>query len=226
MKNSQAFPHLLNADLLADLSEDQKREYLDGCALRRLQPGTEVLSQGEMSPGIVMIAQGLLEIGFTDLDGNHSIIKVAAPGEVVGDVEAIAGVPCAATCTALHDTVVLLCPTPMVFVHLQSTVFVRNISAIYYRRLYHDNMSKALTQFSSVDQRLCLHLHQLTTERRPDVRINQATLAALIGCSRQTVNQKLGVLRDAAVIRLWKGGITVVNRQALHRLINLESGTI
>lgn len=222
MKNSQAFPHLLGSDLLTDLSEDQKRGYLDGCALRRPAPGHEILTQGELSPGIFLVAQGLVEVSFCDPDGNQSIVNVAGPGEVLGDVEAIAGKPCAATCTALPETAVLLCPTPMVFAHLQSAVFVRNLSAIYYRRLNHDNLSKSLSQFSSVDQRLCMHLHQLTTERRPEIRVNQATLAAIIGCSRQTMNRKLGELREASVIRLWKGGITVLNREALCRGIGDE----
>ena len=113
----------------------------------------------------------------------------------------------------------LFCATPLVYTHLQSPVFVRNLAGIYYDRLIRDNMAKSVSQFYSVDQRLCIYLSQLTSEQRPQIRVSQSSLAAIIGCSRQTVNRKLGELRDNAVIQLGKGLITVLDRKALDEWI-------
>lgn len=147
------------------------------------------------------------------------MLHVSTAGDVLGDVEALSENPCAASCTALANTSVLFCATPLVYTHLQSPVFVRNLAGIYYDRLIRDNMAKSVSQFYSVDQRLCIYLSQLTSEQRPQIRVSQSSLAAIIGCSRQTVNRKLGELRDHAVIQLGKGLITVLDRKALDEWI-------
>lgn len=219
MKNSLAFPHLLRSSLLADLSDDQKIAFLDACALRRFTVPTELLSQGEPCPGIYLVGQGQVEVSYVDALGNVSMLHVSTAGDVLGDVEALSENPCAASCTALANTSVLFCATPLVYTHLQSPVFVRNLAGIYYDRLIRDNMAKSVSQFYSVDQRLCIYLSQLTSEQRPQIRVSQSSLAAIIGCSRQTVNRKLGELRDNAVIQLGKGLITVLDRKALDEWI-------
>jgi CRP-like cAMP-binding protein len=47
------------------------------------------------------------------------------------------------------------------------------------------------------------------------VRINQADLANIVGCSRQSVNRKLAELRDEGLITMGKGGIKVLARDRL-----------
>lgn len=215
MKNSLAFPHLLRCSLLADLPDDQKIAFLDACALRRFTTPTEILSQGEPCPGIYLVAQGQVEVSYVDAMGNLSVLHISTPGDVLGDVEALSENPCAANCTAQANTSLLFCATPLVYAQLQSPVFVRNLAGIYYDRLMRDNVAKSVSQFYSVDQRLCIYLCQLTSAQRPQIRASQSALAAIIGCSRQTVNRKLGELRDDTVIQLGKGMITVLNRQAL-----------
>ncbi|MBT9245877.1 Crp/Fnr family transcriptional regulator [Gemmobacter fulvus] len=219
MKNSLAFPHLLDASLLADLSDDQKITFLDACALRRFASPTEILSQGEPCPGLYLVAQGQVEVSYVDAQGNLSVVHISTPGDVLGDVEALSENLCAANCTAQANTSVLFCATPLIYTHLQSPVFVRNLAGIYYDRLMRDNVAKSVSQFYSVDQRLCIYLSQLTSEHRPQIRASQSSLAAIIGCSRQTVNRKLGELRDEAVIQIGKGMITVLDRKALDERI-------
>lgn len=217
MKNSLSFPHLLECDLLADLPDDQKVAFLDVCALRRHAEPTEILSQGEPCSGFYIVAKGLVEVKYCDSQGNLSVVHVAAPGDVLGDVEAISGRDCAASCVTLPDTTLLFCPTPVIYTHLQSPVFVRNQARLFYERLRRDNLARSVSQFYSADQRLYVCLCQLTNERRPEIRVNQNNLADIVGCSRQTVNRKLGELRDQGVIRLGKGRITVLDRRDLER---------
>lgn len=217
MKNSLAFVHLMECDLLADLPDDQKIAFLDICALRRHMEPTEILSQGEPCSGFYIVAQGLVEVNYCDSQGNLSIIHVAGPGDVLGDVEALSGHPCAATCLTLPNSTLLFCPTPVIYTHLQSPVFIRNQARLFYDRLQRDNRSKAVSQFYSADQRLYIYLCQLTNDKRPEIEVNQSNLADIVGCSRQTVNRKLGELRDEGVVRLGKGKIRVLDRAGLER---------
>jgi CRP/FNR family cyclic AMP-dependent transcriptional regulator len=217
MKNSLAFPWLMNCDLLADLPDDQKVAFLDVCALRRYTEPTEILSQGEPCSGFYIVADGLVEVTYCDSQGNLSVVRVAAPGDVLGDVEAISGNACAASCLTLPYSVLLFCPTPVIYTHLQSPIFIRNQARLFYDRLQRDNSARSISQFCSADQRLYIYLCQLTDEKRPEIRVNQSNLAGIVGCSRQTVNRKLGELHDEGVVRLGKGKIRVLDRASLQR---------
>lgn len=217
MKNSLAFPHLMDCDLLADVPDDQKIAFLDVCVMRRYGRPTEILTQGEPCSGFYIVVQGLVEVNYCDDDGNVSVVRVAAPGDVLGDVEAISGHGCAASCVTLANSTLLFCPTPVIYTHLQSPVFIRNQSRLFYERMQRDNRAKSATQFHSAEQRLYMYLCQLTNENRPEIRVNQSNLAGIVGCSRQTMNRKLGELRDEGVIRLGKGTIKVLDRAGLER---------
>ncbi|WP_164894018.1 MULTISPECIES: Crp/Fnr family transcriptional regulator [unclassified Mesorhizobium] len=219
MKNSLAFPHLMECDLLADLPDDQKIAFVDVCALRRYTEPTEILSQGELCSGFFIVAQGLVEVNYCDSQGNLSVVHVAAPGDILGDVEAISGNACAASCMTLPNSALLFCPTPVIYTYLQSPVFIRNQARLFYERLQRDNRAKSVSQFYSADERLYIHLCQLTNEKRPEIRVNQSNLAGIVGCSRQTVNRKLGELRDEGVVRLGKGKIKVMDRAGLERRV-------
>jgi len=225
VRNSVAFPHLLRSPLLSDLPDDQKAEFLDRCLCRLYQAPTEILTQGDPAPGFFLIAQGWVEVSFCDPEGNVNIVHIAGSGEVLGEVEALSENACAATCTTMPHTAVLFCPTPLLHEQIRLTAFVRNLAVIFYERLKRDNFRRASDNFHSVDQRLCLYLTQRSTVQRPEIRISQAYLAVLIGCSRQTVNRKLADLRDEGAIRLGRGAIQVLDRARLEREVN-DAGKI
>lgn len=219
MKNSLRYPHLLKCSLLNDLPDDQKVSFIDQCALRFYETATPVLVQGETTSGLLLVAHGTIELAYLSQDGHKTIIHLASPCEVVGEVEAIADKPCAATCTALPNTAVLFCATPLIFEQLKSPVFVRNLAGIFYDRLVRDNKLKSVDQFYTVDQRICSYLSQLSSKKKPLITQSQAYLANVVGCSRQTINRTLGVLRDDNIIALRKGAIEVLDRAALERRI-------
>lgn len=220
MKNSIAFPNLLRCPILRDMSEEQKAAFLDQCALRRYPAPAEVLAQGAPAPGMFLVAQGQVEVSYCDPDGNVTIIHTCHPGDILGEVESISANLCAATCTARADTVLLFCPTPLLFGQIQSVIFVRNLVGIFYGRLTRENRSRSLSQYNSVEQRLCLYLCQFSTPAKRQITVNQSYLANVVGCSRQTMNRKLGELRDDGIIALGKGMIQVLDRPRLEARID------
>ena len=219
MKNSIRFPHLLKSRLLNDLPEDQKVAFLNQCAVRFFEESTQVFTQGEKPQGMVMIAHGTVEVSFVSDEGHRSIIHHSGPGETLGDAEAIADRGCAASCTALANTTLLFCATPLLFEHLKSPVFIRNFANVFCSRLERDNAFKSVDQFLPVDQRIFSYLAQLSRKKRI-ISQSQAYLANVVGCSRQTVNRTLGALRDDGVIELRKGVIEVVDHEALERRVH------
>ncbi|GFE64114.1 Crp/Fnr family transcriptional regulator [Litoreibacter roseus] len=218
MNNSLRFPHLLKASLLNDLPDDKKVELIDLCSVRSFPKQEVVLAQGESTSGMFMVAHGTIEVSYMSEDGHKSIIYHAGEGDALGAIEAIADRPCAATCVAFPNTTVLFCATPLLFEQLKSPVMIRNLAVIFHDMMTRDNMFKSVDQFYSVEQKICVYLHDMSS-RNSKFTQSQSYLANVVGCSRQTVNRELGTLRDMNIIDISKGAIGVLDQDALARRI-------
>jgi CRP-like cAMP-binding protein len=218
MKNSVRFPHLLKTQLLDGLSEDTKSAFLDGCTVQTFDRNTAFLPQSETTDGMFLVASGSVEVSFLNEDGNTSIIYHAGPREVLGIIEALAERACAATCMAFANTTVLFCSTPQLFEQLKSPVFIRNIAIAMHDALARDNMFKSADQFYTVEQRICLYLGYLSSQKSQFTH-SQSYLANAVGCARQTVNKELGRLRDLRIIDHSNGTINVLDHAALVKRI-------
>ncbi len=216
MRDHAAFSHLLDAPLLKDLPGPLQSAFLRQSTLKRCDERCEILAQGGESPGIFMIVDGHVEISYSDEDGNVSVLHVAGSGEVVGEVEAIAEKPCAASCVAVPDTRLLLFPKSGLAPYLGEPSFTRSLVTILYHRLMRDNEVKSLGDYGSVDLRLRMYLWQMSGSVST-LNVSQDYLATVVGCTRETVNRRLRQLRDEGVIELERGLLRVVDRAALRR---------
>ena len=214
MSNSSTFPELVSSPLLADLPGDLGRSFIDRCALQRHDERTCLVQQGGQSPGIFLIAAGNVEISYSDESGNVSIIHIAGPGEVVGEVEAIAQQPCAASCIAMPGASILFFCGKTLAPYLRHPVFVRNVVAILHDRLARSNFVKSMVNHGSVDGRLRMYLWEMSASRRT-VEVSQQYLSMVVGCSRETINRKLQRLRDEGVLALERGCVTILDRDRL-----------
>jgi CRP/FNR family cyclic AMP-dependent transcriptional regulator len=214
MKNSLRFPHLLDCEILNDLSDDQKADFLNQFAVRTYTSKTPIIHQGQAAEGMHLVSHGSVEVSYLSEEGFQTIIFHAGPSAPLGVIESLAAKPVAATCVAMNNTCILFCPTPLLYQQMQSPVMIRNIAKLAYSTFERDNISKSIDQHYTVEQRICSHLWQLS-EQTAEVRQSQSYLATMVGCSRQTVNKELGVLRDSDIIMLGKGKFTVLDRKAL-----------
>lgn len=217
MKNSVSYPHLMKARILADLPTEKKMSFLNQCSVRVIQRTQRVLTQGERSQGMYLVAHGRVDVWHLGENGEHTIICHIGPGDVVGEIEATSGMCYVASCTAFPVTTLLFCPTPLLYEFLKLPVFIRNLAAVFTSRIARDNQYKATDQHLSVDQKICLRLRQLC-EGGDRIRASQARLAEMVGCSRQTMNKSLGRLRDEGIIDIRKGEVRVLRPDALDKV--------
>jgi CRP-like cAMP-binding protein len=217
VRNSAAYPHLLDAPLLRGLRRERKATFLDACIHRHHPDPTDLLRQGEPAPGLYLVARGAVEVSYADESGNVKIAHVAGAGEVLGEVEALSGDECAATCRSLPDATSLLCPPPLVEEMVTVRTFVRNVASIFRERLQRHNVQRFADHFHGVDRRLCMYLLRMSAPDRPELRLSQSALAAMIGASRQTVNRRLSELRGMGAVRVGRGSIRVIDRLVLAR---------
>lgn len=205
----------VETDLLRGLSPAQYQALAADCTVQTHTAATDILRQDEDSPGCFILLKGRVEISHIDRQGNAMIVHVAGPGEVVGEVEIFCHRPCVATCTALPGTVLLFCTAEVLQRHLTPQQLVANLARILHDRLARDIRQWSIGQFQTAEQRVCLQILQFTSEEYPEIRLSQDYLAALAGCSRQTVNGTLGMLKRLGAIEMRRGAIRVLDRARL-----------
>ncbi|WP_295045669.1 Crp/Fnr family transcriptional regulator [uncultured Paracoccus sp.] len=215
MFDLQDYAHLLHAPILSGLTQPQKQALLSACSPRSLKPATHILRQGETTHGSYFIASGRVEVCYVDSSGNQVIVHIATTGEMVGEVEALSGRPCAASCQTLTDATVLFCPAKALHTHIPPQILIPNLCVLLHDRLMRENRNRMADHFYSADQRLRLYLRQLTSNTSDPVRISQSQLGVVIGSSRQTVNKMLGELRDAGIIELGRNAVRVLDHARL-----------
>ena len=218
MEVSARFPQMMKAEIFSDLPKKFSKEFLDGCTVLNYDTPTHVLIQGEPSPGMYLIADGSVEILYLGEDGRETFFARAGVGAIVGETEAITGQLCAATAEANTNTTLLFCPKKLLMEALGSVEFVTNLMKVFYGHLLQLNYFKLVDRNSPVDHRLCAYL-LMFSERDSTIYDSQSYLAGVVGCSRQTINKELGVLRDKKFISTEKGKIEILDREKLEAFL-------
>lgn len=200
--------------LLNGIAAPARQAFLGECTPLHIPDPTEILRQGEPTRLCYLVAQGRVEITFLDKDGNSVLTHVAGPGEMVGEVEVLCDLPCAATCRTFPHTRLLSFGAPLLLRHVPLGLLLRNLAALFHDRLLLHSRMRAITQFYPAEARVRQHLLNLA-DARSEVQISQAQLAQMAGCSRQTVNRVLGELRSEGQIETRRGAIRILNEAGM-----------
>jgi len=159
--------------------------------------------------------------------GDEAILATLRPGDVFGELALLDGAPRSATAVALEATETLILPRDQFRELLATEPAIRDALlasiAAELRRL--TNHVEEL-HFLDITGRLASRLARLaaesgTAEPNGSVRLKspltQGDLAAMIGCTRQSVNKLLGMFTDDGLIRLERDSIVVLDLDGLVR---------
>jgi len=124
MEVSDRFPQMMKADILSGLPKKFRKEFIDRCAVLIYDAPTQILVQGEHSPGMFLIASGNVEILYLGEDGQQTFFARAGTGSIVGETEAITEQQCAATAEAMANTTLLFCPKGLLMEALDEVVLL------------------------------------------------------------------------------------------------------
>ncbi|WP_134681751.1 Crp/Fnr family transcriptional regulator [Paracoccus ravus] len=210
--------HQLDNGLLQGISEPQRQAFLADCPSRSFPDAKDILQQGLSTEIFFIIAEGQVEVSYLDPEGNSIVVHIASPGEVLGEVEALSGRDCAATCKAQSGARLLVCTPDVLFRHLPLAQLIRNLAALLHERLVRDNRQRSVDNFMTADQRIDHYLRELTSPAQPRLCVSQSYIATLAGCTRQTVNLRLRQLRENGAIEFGRGEIRIIDRDRLHEV--------
>jgi CRP/FNR family cyclic AMP-dependent transcriptional regulator len=214
--------------LFAGLDEEGLSSVVRGMRVRRFRRAETVFHVGDPGDALFIVMSGSIKITLPADTGDEAILATLRPGDFFGELALLDGAPRSATAVAIEPTETyilarerfreLIATDPVMREALLATM------AAEVRRLTHHVEE---LHFLDITGRLASRLARLSAESGstplPDGGIRlagpltQGDLAAMIGCTRQSVNKLLGMFTDDGLIRLERDRIVVLDLDGLNR---------
>jgi CRP-like cAMP-binding protein len=230
MEAEQAASLLARTPLFAGLNESELLG-LGACARRRsYQRGQYVFHQGDTGDAVFVLTEGRVKVIFASADGDEMILATLQPPDVFGELALIDGGPRSASVQTLEPTAALTL-TRATLLDLMSRqpgvtdVILRSLGMLVRRMIaqaadlvfldLHGRVAKLLLRMI---EDLSDHPSQLTSL---DLKMTQSDLAAMVGGSRQSVNQILHQLERRGYLRIEGQRLIVKDLEAIRRRAGL-----
>ena len=216
---------LASVPFFSGLDADSLESVGRGMRTRRFRRGEVIFHLGDPGDALFIVMSGAIKIMIPSDGGDEAILATLRAGDVFGELAVLDGAPRSATATALEATETLVLPRTQFRELLATEPAIRDALlaslASELRRL--TNHVEEL-HFLDITGRLASRLVRLATESgskdadgtvRLGSPLTQGDLAAMIGCTRQSVNKLLGMFTDDGLIRLDRDSIVILDLDGL-----------
>ena len=197
-------------------------------ATRHYKAGEPVFLMGDPGTAMMAVLSGRVRICSYSTEGREVVLNVISPGEVFGEIALIDGGERTADAFAMEPAELLILTRRDFLPCLAGNpeVCIRLLEVMCQRLRW---TSEQLEDVNFLDLRCRLakrlvylwdhHREKAEDSKKRGVRIQQHTLAAMIGTSREAVNKQLRSWEDDGIINLGRGSITVLDRSRLQQII-------
>jgi CRP/FNR family cyclic AMP-dependent transcriptional regulator len=213
--------------LFGGLDEEGLASLIRGMRIRKFRRGETVFHVGDPGDALFIVMAGSIKITLPADTGDEAILATLRPGDFFGELALLDGAPRSATAIAIEATETYILPRDRFRDLIATEPIMREALlatlAAEVRRLTHHVEE---LHFLDITGRLASRLSRLANESGatalPDGSIRlpgpltQGDLAAMIGCTRQSVNKLLGMFTDDGLIRLERDRIVVLDLDGLN----------
>lgn len=182
------------------------------------QQGDRILEDG---PAFFGVVTGMLKVQILSPEGKEAILAIIEPGNWVGEVGVLDGVPRTSSAVAMADTAVLAVTGTRFMALMEHGEFARAIARLVAGRLrlaYGVMSDSALLGMRKrVARRLLVLAHGdvSLSEGKTTLSISQEVVAMMLGISRPTLNKELHALSELGAIELRYGKIHIKDMSIL-----------
>lgn len=187
---------------------------------RSFPPGTALFIEGERSDRVLIVLHGRVKVATATPDGRETVLAFRGPGEVLGEMSAIDGLPRSASVIAVDPVQALALSSPDFLRFLESTPkatlwLLTHVIA----RLRENDRKRAEFGVTDTMGRVAARLAELASAHgipaqggvMIDLPITQEELASWVGSSREGVNKALNALKSLGWVRIERRSITVLD---------------
>lgn len=192
-------------------------------------PGATLFVEGQSPRGVFLLCSGKVKLSTSSRDGKILILKMAAPGEMLGLSAVIAGTEYELTAeTAMPCQVNFVARDPLLdLLGRHGEAGLRSAQALSreFQAAYRDIHDLILAR-SSVGKlaKLLLSWTPPSANGAKEIRVTSGLtheeMAQMIGASRETVTRLLSDLRKKQLIRLEGSTLVIRNRMALEAMVS------
>lgn len=180
-------------------------------------PGTHLFKEGDPAEAAFLVESGEVEV-YRGTGRTRRVVSRVGPGSVLGDIAMFQDTPYVSSVKAVD---------PVRAFRFERTKLLPELArhpAVCLRWLV-----AGLRQLEGTQRRVIRLMHKTVlsqvadllveeAERRREVNLSQSTIAALLGVSRQSVNEALGRLRDQEVVETGYRRIRVLDPAKLETI--------
>jgi CRP/FNR family transcriptional regulator, cyclic AMP receptor protein len=208
---------MARSPLFAGIEPDELTRIAETMVRRRYRRNEVIFHEGDPGDALHVVVEGHVKITRESTDGAEAIVVVLSPGDAFGELVLLDGAPRSATATATEPTETVTL-SRSVFAELldgESPFRWRLLGGIAQRvRRLTDQLAEV--HFLDLSGRLALQLTRLAEDANPgvssDVRLSpmtQSDLGAMVGGTRQRINQILGDFEAEGLVAVENGAITI-----------------
>ncbi|QNT76226.1 Crp/Fnr family transcriptional regulator [Dehalogenimonas etheniformans] len=192
---------------------------IEGMALEeRFERDAMVVSEGDLSRKVYLVASGAVKIFGTSAEGKEQILAIARPGDSFNDVAAFDGGEAQATAQALTPLIVFAINGRVLLEQAcQLGPLAANIIGALGVKVRQLGDLVADLSFRPVSGRLArILVTQVDLPNTPY--LTQRDLAAMAGTAREVVARALKGMEDDGLIKVERHRIEIVNRRELEKI--------
>ena len=215
---------MARSPLFHDMDPDELTRLAMTMARRRFRRNEVIFHEGDPGDSLHVVVEGRIKITRESADGAEAIVVILTPGESFGELVMLDGAPRSATATAMEptETMTMSRSTFVELVEGGSPFRARLLAGIAQRiRRLTDQLAEV--HFLDLAGRLALQLTLLAEASSPgatsDIELatslTQSDLAAMVGGTRQRVNQIIGDFTDEGLLDHRGGRIVVRDLERL-----------
>lgn len=195
------------------------------CRRRDLARGQLLFSQGDEADGLYIVTAGILRIMLVAGDGRELTLNLMEPGDVVGEISLLDGLPRSAGAVAMTDVTCLVLGQSAFETALdENPSLSRQIIYALCELLRRNTESISDRAFLDLRGRLCRLFGALAVGhgRQGDdgateiaLPITQTDVAAMLGVTREAVNKQINALSKVGMVRSAQGKVLVLDLDGL-----------
>jgi CRP/FNR family transcriptional regulator len=216
----------------ASLPAAELRSLAHRCVWRRVGRGEHVFTEGAPCPGLIVIAEGAVEVRQTSVAGREQVLHTEGPGAALGEGPCFDRGGYVASAVAVASTRVVFLPRPalLALCHRRPAVALALLETLARRMRRFAELASDLA-FREVTERVARYLEAtaraddraVATATTFELALTQEQLAARLGTVRELVARSFAQLRSSHVVAQRGRRVTILDPARLTALARGET---
>ena len=226
MRTEEATSLLASTRLFGGLDAAALSSLAERAVERSYKKGQLLVYEGDPGDSVFVVASGLIKVMVTSEEGEEMVLVTLRPADTFGELSLVDGGPRSASAEALERAEVLVITRPVLLELLKqhpslTEALLRSLGGLV-RRL---TEQAADLVFLDIHGRMAKLLLTMAQQRDAgpeadvvlDLNLTQADLAAMVGGSRQSVNQTLRSFESRGYLKIEGRSIRLIKLHELRR---------